>query len=567
MLMAAMLTIGAVSLICETGAAECAQMDPCVRAMIPPVRIVATSPGMKDANELCGPRRWQVSEGAFGKGSGPVLKPGEWLVLDFGRELHGSIQIGCGAKSGKSARARVRLGESVAEALSELGERGASNDHAIRDSVIDLPWFGMREIGQSGFRFARIDNAGKGNLQVEYVRAVSVMRPMKRLGSFRSSDERLNAVWETAVRTVHLCCQNYLWDGIKRDRLVWMGDTHPETMAVLTVFGAADVLPESLDYMAATTPPDKWMNGMPTYTLWWLRNVAEWYRFTGDIEYLRKHAAYISATFGHVLTGMKNGEWTAGTFLDWPTQHNKTAAKAGTQALALMCAREVEFMANALCAPALADKARSLAAELSMLRPDPAGAKSAAALLALSGLRVPKEMFAETLGRDGHAKVSTFYGYYMIEAMSLAGEQKRALDTVRDYWGAMLDMGATSFWEDFNLAWTNNAFRIDSMPVAGKKDIHGDYGDFCYRGFRHSLCHGWSAGPAAWCINNVLGIRPLDVGCKTISVKPNLGDLEWAEGAMALPDGRCVKVRVDRGADGKPTAKVDAPPGIIIRHE
>jgi hypothetical protein len=47
------------------------------------------------------------------------------------------------------------------------------------------------------------------------------------------------------------------------------------------------------------------------------------------------------------------------------------------------------------------------------------------------------------------------------------------------------------------VAWTNNAFRIDELPVAGKKDIHGDYGEFCYKGFRHSLCHGWSSGPAA----------------------------------------------------------------------
>ena len=556
--------IAAASLECAVVFAG--KMDPCVREMVPPTRVVATSQSLKGADALCGPRHWQVSEGAFGRGSGPVLSPGEWLLLDFGRELHGSIQIGCGTRRGKSqARARVRFGESVAEAMSELGEKGSCSDHASRDGVVDLPWCGMREIGQSGFRFARIDNVGGGAVQIEYVRAVSVMRPMKRLGAFRSSDERLNAVWETAVRTVHLCCQNYLWDGIKRDRLVWMGDTHPETMAVLAVFGAADVLPESLDYMAATTAPDKWMNEMPTYTLWWLRNVAEWYRYTGDIEYLRRHAAYISATFAHVLTGMKGGEWTAGTFLDWPTQHNGAAAKAGTQALALMCARDTAFMADALGDAALAARARSLAAELGKLRPAPSGAKSSAALLALSGLRDPKEMFAESLGRDGHAKVSTFYGYYMIEAMSLAGEHQRALDTVRDYWGGMLDMGATSFWEDFNLAWTNNAFRVDSLPVAGMKDVHGDYGEFCYKGFRHSLCHGWSAGPAAWCIHNVLGIRPLDVGCRTVQVKPNLGDLQWAEGAMALPGGRSVSVRVERGLDGRPVVvKVDAPADVKV---
>jgi hypothetical protein len=539
--------------------------DSRTRSIVPPRKVVATSQGLRGAELLCGPRFGQASEGIFGAGSGSVLQPGEWLLLDFGRELNGSIQIGSGARRSAEAKVRVRLGESVTEAMSELGEKGSGNDHALRDCVTALPWFGRREIGESGFRFARIDNVGRGAVHIEYVRAVSRMRRMKRLGAFRSSDERLDKVFETAVRTVHLCCQDYIWDGIKRDRLVWMGDTHPETMSVLAVFGDDSVLPKSLDYMAATTPPSRWMNGMPTYTLWWIRNVAEWYRYTGDVAYVRKHAAYLSATFDHVRGGMRNGQWSAGNFLDWPTNHNRPGATAGTQALALMCARDTEFLANALGDAALGEKARALAAELAKLRPDPNGAKSAAALLALSGLRDPKDMFAATLGRNGHSGVSTFYGYYMIEAMSAAGEHQRALDTVRDYWGGMLDMGATSFWEDFNLAWTNNAFRIDSPAVPGKKDVHGDYGEFCYRGFRHSLCHGWSSGPAAWCIAHVLGVRPLGVGCREFEVKPQLGDLKWAEGAYALPGGRSLKVRAERAADGSVRTSVDAPPGVVVR--
>ena len=31
--------------------------------------------------------------------------------------------------------------------------------------------------------------------------------------------------------------QEYLWDGVKRDRLVWLGDMHPEVMTVQSVFG------------------------------------------------------------------------------------------------------------------------------------------------------------------------------------------------------------------------------------------------------------------------------------------------------------------------------------------
>ena len=48
--------------------------------------------------------------------------------------------------------------------------------------------------------------------------------------------------------TVHLNMQEYLWDGIKRDRLVWVGDMHPEVMTIHTVFGENEVVRKSLDF-------------------------------------------------------------------------------------------------------------------------------------------------------------------------------------------------------------------------------------------------------------------------------------------------------------------------------
>ena len=555
--------------------------DPRVRSFVYPVRIVwQTTCEQKDdgwpmrcetqkTELLLKHKRGQVCEGPFGSSCGTrLINQGEppGILLDFGRELHGGLSLGMSPSTTPGARLRLRFGESVSEAMSDIGDgRHASNDHAMRDFVAEVPRMGAIEVGNTGFRFVRIDLVSCGEAGFEFIRAVSLMRDMPRLGAFRCSDERLNAIFETAVRTVHLCCQDYLWDGIKRDRLVWAGDMHPETMAILSVFGTASVLPETLDYLVAVTPPDAWMNTMSTYTLWWIRNLAEWVRYTGDTAFAAKHADYLEKTFDHVLSGMKHGQWLAGNFLDWPTKHNEEAATAGTQALALMAAREAAFLAETAKRPALAEKARAMAAELSRLRPDPHGAKSAAALLALAGLRDPKEMFAQVLGANGHAGVSTFYGYYMLEAMSAAGENQRALDTIRDYWGAMLDLGATSFWEDFNIAWATDAFRIDELPVPGKRDIHGDFGEFCYTGFRHSLCHGWSCGPVPWCIGHILGIRPLGVGCRSIEVRPFLGDLDWAEGAMALPDGEAVRVRAKRKSDGTVATTVDAPRGVEIR--
>ena len=94
---------------------------------------------------------------------------------------------------------------------------------------------------------------------------------------------------------------------------------------------------------------------------------------------------------------------------------------------------------------------------------------------------------------EGRAKgFSTFMSYYVLTAIA-SRDEKIAIDLMKEYYGAMLDRGATTFWEDFNMDWLEGSGRIDEFDDT-KKDLHGDYGAHCYVGFRHSLCHGWSAG-------------------------------------------------------------------------
>ena len=571
--------LAGIALIAAACAVAGEHVDPRVRTFIDPCRIVWTTATetaegaackVEGGNMLLASKHGQTPENGWGRRGGEygcfLVNGGKvpGVLLDFGRELHGGLQVICG-RGQKGQRIRVRFGESASEAMCSIGDgRHATKDHAIRDCVVEVPWLGSREIGNTGFRFVRIDLVTEGRLQLECVRAISLMRPMERKGAFRCSDERINRIYETAVRTVHLCCQDYLWDGIKRDRLVWMGDTQPETMAIISAFGAAEIIPESLDFAADTTLPDTWMNSMPCYTLWWIRNLAEWYRYTGDKAYLAKHAEYLSRTVAHAMSVISpSNTWDATGFLDWPTKHNQAATDSGKQALAKIAFEEGAFLADALGDTDLASSCRKAAATLATLRLEAHGAKTAAAMLALSGHRDPADMFASVLGRSGHSGVSTFYGYYMLEAMSAAGEHVRALNTVRDYWGAMLDMGATSFWEDFNIAWTNGCARIDELPSSGQKDIHGDFGEFCYPGFRHSLCHGWSAGPAAWLVSHVLGIQPVGVGCRTVRVVPRLDGLDWAEGAFPTPLG-VVRVKATRLSGGKIDVSISAPPGVTV---
>ena len=151
----------------------------------------------------------------------------------------------------------------------------------------------------------------------------------------------------------------------------------------------------------------------------------------------------------------------------------------------------------------------------------------------------------------------------MLEAMARAGDWQGALDIIRSYWGAMLDLGATTFWEDFNLDWLPDAAGIDELVPEGKKDIHGDFGAYCYQGFRHSLCHGWASGPTAWLSRHVLGVEIVEPGCAKVRVTPHLGDLDWAEGSFPTPYGP-IRVRHERQPDGSVHSDISVPDGVEL---
>ncbi len=152
----------------------------------------------------------------------------------------------------------------------------------------------------------------------------------------------------------------------------------------------------------------------------------------------------------------------------------------------------------------------------------------------------------------------------MLEALAMGGYIDEALELISKYWGAMLDLGATTFWEDLKFSDTKNAGRIDEITPEGKHDIHADGGAYCYKGLRLSLCHGWASGPTPWLTRHVLGIRPLEPGCRVLEVKPNLGRLNYAEGSYPTPYGT-VNVSVKRNNEGKIECTVESPDEIQIR--
>ena len=534
-----------------------------VTEYLTPTRVVLTKGLVSNAELFMKPYVGQVSTDEPDVVS---FSPGGSVLLDFGKEIQGGIQI-VRSLSGDKAPARFRLclGESVSEALSDVREEEstATNDHSVRDFEISVPWLGVAEYGNSGFRFARLDYLGDDDeIDIVAVRAISKYRDIPYLGSFRCSDERLSQIWQTGAYTVHLNMQEYLWDGIKRDRLVWIGDMHPEVMTVGTVFGNHEVVRKSLDYVRDKTEPTSWMNGICSYSLWWIIIQHHLYQWYGDMDYLQEQKEYLAKLLDNVISNVQGSKeaYQDGRFIDWPSNDQPDVIHAGLQALTVRALEAGAEMSRLLGDGSLTERCAQTAKSMREYVPDHVGNSQAAALLAIEDM-IDAGDASDIILANGPEKFTSFMGYYLLEALAKGGRYSEAMDLISKYWGRMIDLGATTFWEDFNYKDGENAARIDEVVPEGKFDIHADGGAWCYVGLRHSFCHGWASGPTTWLSRHVLGIEPVGIGFKEVRIEPHLGNLEWAEGTFPTPYG-VISVRHEKKADGTVASEIKLPKGI-----
>ena len=569
------------------GDEELFREDILTRTYITPKQVFWTSSAtsVRDAQLLLKPNTGQSD--IFASGMCQLVNKGSdkaSVILDFGKEIHGGLKIVISTVSpARTPVFRVRFGESVSETCSELNtttslvETGsnevmdlknntATNDHAMRDMELTCPYYGSIEIGSTGYRFVRLDLLTDDMLvNLKEVTAILRYRDIPYEGSFNCSDQRLNDIWMTGAYTVHLNMQEYIWDGIKRDRLIWLGDMHPETSTISYVFGEDESVYSSLDLAVKQYPLPNYFNGMSAYSMWYLIMQYDWYMHFGNIDFLRKHGDYIKGLVDLIDTKVDaegNDELGGGRFLDWPSSPNEKGVHSGYRALIVWAMNDAAKLCRILGDEPQAKKAEAIAARLNKKIMPSNNLKQAEGLMAIAGLKSAEDA-AKAILEGGPKGFSTFYGYYMLQALAMDGKYAEALDIISKFWGGMLDLGATTFWEDFNLDCVDNVGRIDDFVPAGKKDIHGDFGAYCYPGFRHSFCHGWASGPTAWMSQHVLGIEPLEPGCRKVSVKPHLGNLEWAEGTYPTPMGN-IYVKHVRQADGSVKSIIKAPKGVKV---
>ena len=482
-----------------------------------PVRLIGSGNVVK-TEELFAEKRAGVS---FRTDNCALLQgKGAFLLLDFGKELCGGLRL-ITRLAPENAQLRITFGESVAEACSTVGVKGACNDHSPRDMTVTVSMMSDLEFGQTGFRFARIELLTEGELGLISVYGYCLTPNFSNEASIVTNDPALNKIIETAAYTLKLTFQNnYIWDGIKRDRLVWCGDLHPEILTSLYWFGNTPNVKNSLRFLRENTPEGTWVNTIPTYSAWWVINAIDYADITGDEAFFAESQGYIES----VLDAFDRCVAEDGTmhfgekldmefYLDWPTFETPDAVVGSASLLILAAKKYLQKKEHA--------GARRLCNVLAKYLQQPVSHKQIRAFQILAG--GDSTAAADYLQKNGAEGMSTFMAYYILSATAASGGTEM-LPMLKSYYGAMLDRGATTFWEDFDLAWLEGSSRIDAMPAPGEKDLHGDYGKYCYQGFRHSLCHGWAAGVLAFVVEHIAGLKITDGG-KNITVQPHMDGL------------------------------------------
>lgn len=127
---------------------------------------------------------------------------------------------------------------------------------------------------------------------------------------------------------------------------------------------------------------------------------------------------------------------------------------------------------------------------------------------------------------------SPWSAFVLLTALFENGCESEGLQVIRDYWKQMVDAGAVNTWEE----WGSNS----------------------------SLCHAWGAVPAYFMQRKILGVHHDSWHLGYILVRPQLFDLDFAEGYVALINSENIYIKLER-EDSKTRLTIVSPETVKIK--
>ena len=489
-----------------------------------------------------------------------MSEEGRGLLVDFGKETMGYLTL-----EGLTGEGMLNIfyGESSQEALNRAYCETLDQLEVCKEGVLDLATntfhdrasdFTLAE--SKAFRHVYIE--GTGNVRLDGVSMQYEYAPLtaERNGWFKSSDEELNHIWETAAYTLDLTTREFFTDGIKRDRWTWSGDAIQSYLMNYYLRNDTECVKRTIRQLRGKDPVTSHINTIMDYTFYWFKSILDYHLYTGDLDFVREMWPRMTTLMDYCLKrtnseGMMPGQADDWIFIDWVDfPMHKRGVVCFEQ---LLFCKALETMHTCASLLGLDSPYGEMATRLlAKVKKTFWSEERHAFLHALEDGKLNEMVtkfpnmfailydFADDSEREAilhhvllndkvEAITTPYMRFYELEALCMAGQQSTVLKEIKSYWGGMLREGATTFWEKYN-------------PEEHGAEHFAMYG----RPYGKSLCHSWGASPIYLLGRYFLGVKPTGPGYSKYEVRPALGGVEWMEGEIPTPYGP-IHIRVTPG--------------------
>lgn len=407
----------------------------------------------------------------------------------------------------------------------------------------------LRPFNRRTFRYMKLQfPSTPREVQIGEVSCRQDVYPSENRGAFSCSDDRLNAIWEVGRTTIRMNMLDHFTDCPWRERTLYGGDIWAENLIAQYCFGDPRMTRKCLRQLFHIQSDDGFIPPWgpyrgchASYVAWAAYTgltLTDHYRHTGDRELLEEFWPNLVRLLDFALGRIEEdphgvipvkrrvrGTTEEVTRYDpsqnFPFHYLMVDAAAAAREIG----REEDAQRWEAAAPSYAESIRrhltdpetGLVRAFTESGPGTPTCYDSAQLL-LSGLPdagAGRVLAERMFGPEVQPIQAPFHGMHTLMGLFRYGEDGRALDFARSYWGGMLDRGAVTYWDNFSTEWPDRV-----LPDR-----------------QTSLCHGWAAAPAYAFPAYVLGVRPETTAFETVRIEPHPGGLAWARGSVPTPQG------------------------------
>lgn len=465
------------------------------------------------------------------------------LLYDFGRELTAET---CITFTSEPTDLSLCYGESEAEALD-------GNWCYQRQEIKAYP--GINIFGEfkddhlfitkkRAFRYIFVPNFKGQETITIHANHLYVDYPNK--SSLQVSDELIEKIWNISEETFRLVSGPFFIDGVKRDGWIWSGDAYQSYFVNRYLFFDQGICERTILALRGNEEVYQHINGILDYSLFWIISIADNYTTFGNKVFLKQILPKLERLWEYCLKqtnelGFIYGRENDWVFIDW-ANIDKGSDKiiSEEQILLVKCYESMIVIYDALemetqnLKESLATLSRNIrkyfwdegqGAFIDSYSTGRNKVSRHSNLLAVvfNFADEPEKtsiMNKVIFNPEIEAITTPYFKFYEMAALAELGQHEMVLTNMKEYWGGMIERGASTFWEEFD-------------PNQSVEEQYSMYDD----PYGKSLCHAWGANPIFIISRYFAGLYPTKPGYETFCVEPRLEMFEEFSTELPVKNG------------------------------